>query len=147
MKTKNKTIERQTQKEFEFIDITEEIKEFVQQSQIKNGLVNAQIFHTSAALIFNENEPLLLEDIKANLEKTAPKDLNYQHDNFNVRTVNVCDDEYANGHAHCKAIRLPASITLNLIAGELQLGQWQRIMLVELDRPRPREIQVQIIGE
>jgi len=147
MKTANTILSYQTKTLFDFIDITEEVKKFVSESSIKNGLVNVQIFHTSAALIFNENEPLLLEDIKSNLEKTAPTTVKYQHDDFKKRTVNLCEDECVNGHSHCKAIRLPSTITLNLIDGKLQLGQWQRIMLAELDSSRPRNVQVQILGE
>ena len=147
MKTANKTFIFQTKKLFEFIDITNQVNNFVKESKIKNGLVNIQILHTSAALILNENEPLLIEDIKRNLERIAPQSFTYQHDDFTKRTVNICEDECINGHSHCKAIHLLVNITLNLIDGKLQLGKWQRIMLVELDRNRPRKIQVQIIGE
>ena len=147
MKTANKIFKYQTKELFEFIDITDEINNFVKGSEIKNGLVNIQILHTSAALILNENEPLLLEDIKVNLEKIAPKNLNYRHDDFSIRTVNVCNNECVNGHSHCKAIHLLVNIALNLIDEKLQLGQWQRIMLVELGHNRPRKIQIQIIGE
>jgi secondary thiamine-phosphate synthase enzyme len=147
MKSKNKILEYQTGGELQFIDITEEVERFVRESQIGEGLVNIQILHTSAALVMNENEPLLLEDIRANLEKTASKETKYNHDDFSKRTVNLCEDECINGHSHCKAIHLPSSITLNLINGKLQLGQWQRIMLVELDSARPRKVQIQIIGE
>lgn len=90
---------------------------------------------------------MLIEDIKKNLEQIAPQTTAYQHDNFSIRTVNMCVDECMNGHSHCKAMYLLTSATLNLIDGKLQLGQWQRIMLVELDRNRSRKIQVQIIGE
>lgn len=147
MQTKHTTIQYQTKGEFDFIDITEEVKNFVKESQIRNGLVNVQILHTSAALLLNENEPLLIEDIKRNLEVTAPKNLKYQHDDFAKRTINLCADECINGHSHCKAIHLEANITLNLIEGRIQLGQWQSIMLVEFDRARERKVQVQIIGE
>ena len=147
MKTTNKIFQYQTKKLFEFIDITDEINNFVKKSKIKNGLVNIQILHTSAALILNENEPLLIGDIKRNLERIAPQSFTYQHDDFTKRTVNICEDECINGHSHCKAIHLLVNITLNLIDGKLQLGQWQKIMLVELDRSRPRKVQIQIIGE
>ena len=147
MQIKNKTISYQTKGEFEFLDITEDVKAFVKESEIKNGLVNIQTLHTTAALILNENEPLLIEDIKRNLESTSPKNLTYSHDDFKKRTVNMCSDECVNGHSHCKAIHLPATLTLNLIQGELQLGQWQKIMFLELDRSRPRKYQIQIIGE
>jgi secondary thiamine-phosphate synthase enzyme len=147
MKIKNKTIAYQTKGEFDFLDITEDVKAFVKESEIKNGLVNIQTLHTTAALILNENEPLLIEDIKRNLENTASKSLHYSHDDFGIRTVNMCSDECANGASHCKAIHLPSNITINLIDGELQFGQWQKILFVELDRPRSRKYQIQIIGE
>lgn len=147
MKAVSKTFRYQTKAEFDFIDITEKVKVFAGESRIKNGLVNIQTLHTTCALILNENEPLLLQDIKESLEKIAPKDLDYKHDNFAIRTINMCKEECVNGHSHCKAIRLPTNITLNLIGGKLQLGQWQEIMFVELDKARSREVQVQIIGE
>jgi secondary thiamine-phosphate synthase enzyme len=144
---KNKTIEFKTSKTLEFIDITEKIEKFIEESQIKNGLVNVQILHTSAALIVNENEPLLIEDFKRNIENSSKSTETYEHDDFKKRTVNMCDNECRNGHAHCKAIHFLVNATLNLIDKKLQLGQWQRVFLVELDRPRPRKIQIQIIGE
>ena len=148
MKTANKILEYQTKGEFDFIDITEEVKKFVRgESQIKNGFVNVQTLHTTAAIILNENEPLLLEDIKKNLEKLSPGNIKYNHDDFTARTVNMHPDECANGHSHCKAIYLPVNIALNLIDGKIQLGQWQSIMLLELDRPRSRKVQIQVIGE
>ena len=147
MKNVSRILDYQTKGEYDFIDFTEDVERFVSESPVKNGVVNVQILHTSAALILNENEPLLLEDMRASLDRIAPRDAQYQHDDFGKRTVNVCDDECVNGHSHCKAINLPVNITLNLIDGRLQLGQWQRIMLVELDRSRPRKVQVQVMGE
>ena len=147
METVNKTIEFDTKTELDFIDFTDEVENFIKENKIKNGIVNVQILHTSAALMVNENEPLLIEDFKKNLLQTAPKDLEYLHDNLEKRTVNLCPDECINGHSHCKAIHLLVNFALNLINGELQLGQWQRIFLVELDRPRKRKVQILILGE
>lgn len=146
MKIKNKTIEFKSIKTLDFIDVTENIEEFVKETQIENGIINIQILHTSAALIVNENEPLLINDIKKNIEKIALSTGNYEHDDFEKRTVNMCDNECKNGHAHCKAIYLSVNVALNIIDKNLQLGQWQRVFLVELDRPRPRKIQLQILG-
>lgn len=147
MKTTNKTIAFQTKGKFDFIDITEQVKSFVEKSETKEGLVNIQNMHTSSALIVNENEPLLIEDIKQRLEVFAPESLNYNHDNFDIRTVNLCDDECKNGHSHCKAILMLPSVTLNLIEGQMQLGKWQSIMFIELDSSRERKVQIQILGE
>jgi secondary thiamine-phosphate synthase enzyme len=147
MKTRNKTFEKKTSGFFEITDITDDVVLFVKESEIKNGLVNVQTMHTTAMIILNENEPLLLEDIKKNLEKTASSQESYNHDNFDIRTVNMCNDECQNGHSHCKAIYLSPNVTLNLINGETQLGQWQRVLFIELDRARDRRYQIQIIGE
>ncbi|MDP3996012.1 MAG: secondary thiamine-phosphate synthase enzyme YjbQ [bacterium] len=147
MKVSNKTIELQTKEELEFIDITDRVTAFVEESQIKEGLVNVQTFHTTGAIVVNENEPLLIEDFKSHLENFASRNTNYKHNDFSVRTVNMCPDECANGHAHCRAIHLPITATLNLINGKVRLGQWQRIFFVELDKSRKRKFQIQILGE
>ncbi len=147
MKIKNKTLEFQTEKIFYFIDFTSEAEKFLDSCDIENGFLNVQIMHTSAGLVLNENEPFLLEDIRDHLEKSAPRSRDYKHNNLEERTVNVCENECENGHSHCNAIQLPATVTLNVVGGKLQLGQWQRIMLVELDRARHRKVQLQIIGE
>lgn len=147
MQIKNKIFEYQTKGEFDFRDITDNIVNFVKESKIKNGIVNIQSLHTTATVFINENEPLLLKDMRANLEKLAPSNINYNHDNFEIRTVNMCEGECANGRSHCRALYLPTSVTLNLIDDKITFGRWQRIMHVELDRSRPRKVQVQIIGE
>lgn len=147
MKIKNKTLSYKTKKPADFIDITDKVEKFVADSKIKDGLVNIQSLHTTVAIIVNENEPLLIKDMEKFLEGLASSKCDYSHDNFDVRTVNMCDDECMNGHSHCKAIILPTSATLNLIGGKLQLGQWQRVFLRELDRARDRKVQIQIIGE
>jgi len=146
MKLFNRTVKFQTKGLFDFIDITDEVKGLIKESQIKNGLVNIQILHTSAGLVVNENEPLLINDFKDNLERTASQNLKYQHDDLSKRKVNLCPDECVNGHSHCKAIYLLTNATLNLIKGDIQLGQWQRILMVELDRARKRKVQVQVLG-
>jgi secondary thiamine-phosphate synthase enzyme len=147
MTIKNKTITIETKETLEFTDVTPIIKNFVEKTGVENGLVNIQSMHTTATLILNENEPLLIKDIKKNLSDLAPEDIDYNHDNFDVRTVNMCDDECANGHAHCKATYLTPTNTINLIDGELQLGTWQRILFIELDRARTRKVQIQVMGE
>ena len=146
MNIANETISLETKESFDIIDITERIKRFVQESKIENGLINIQTLHTTAKIFVNENEPELLKDIKNHLEKLAPKKNEYYHDDFNVRTVNMCENECANGHSHCKAIHLPTSVSLNIVFNKLQLGAWQRILFIELDRARKRKVGIQVIG-
>jgi secondary thiamine-phosphate synthase enzyme len=132
---------------FDFIDVTDKVKKIVEKSKIKNGLLNIQSKHTTVAVVVNENEPLLISDMKKMLERLAPKKQDYQHDNFEIRTVNMCDGECANGHSHCKQIILNSSCTLNIVKSVLDLGVWQRIFIIELDRSRPRDISFMVIGE
>ncbi|MDZ7611315.1 MAG: secondary thiamine-phosphate synthase enzyme YjbQ [Candidatus Moranbacteria bacterium] len=146
-KTKVFEVEFKSEGVYDFMDLTDEVKKFVEKSGVKNGIVNIQTFHTTTAILLNEKETGLLEDIKKSLDRLAPGDIYYQHDDFEVRTENICDDECRNGHSHCKAIRLPASHSLNVVGGELQLGTWQRLLFFELDRARTRKAQVLVLGD
>ena len=130
----------------QFIDITERVIRCVRLSGIGDGTVMVQSMHTTAAMLVNENEPLLLDDLGRVLAGWAPADAAYAHDNFERRTANLTPDERPNGHAHARAMALQASTTLALIGGRVQLGRWQRIFLVELDGPRSREIVVTTAG-
>jgi secondary thiamine-phosphate synthase enzyme len=147
MKIANHVIELTTSATLDFIDITEKIQKKIKASKIKNGVINIQSLHTTMAVIVNEAEPLLIEDMKILLEKLAPRTYKYMHDNFEIRTVNMNDDESANGHSHNKALHLPTSTMLNVLESTLQLGTWQRVFAIELDCSRPRKIALQIIGE
>ncbi|MEK7598239.1 MAG: secondary thiamine-phosphate synthase enzyme YjbQ [Patescibacteria group bacterium] len=147
MKITNHIIKLKTAATLDFIDITEKVKEKIKETGITNGVINIQSLHTTMAIIVNEAEPLLISDMKTLLEKLAPRTLKYAHDNFEIRTVNMCDGECANGHAHNKAIHLPTSTMMNITENDLQLGQWQRVFAVELDRSRPRQIALQIMGQ
>ena len=135
-----------TRESLEFTDITESVAECVRYSGIRDGIVNVQTRHTTTAVLVGEHEPLLLEDLRGTLEKLAPSVHAYRHDDFSVRTVNMCPDEEKNGHSHCKALFLRSSETLNVVDGRMDLGAWQRIFLIELDRPRSRTVSVMVFG-
>ncbi|HEX4997823.1 MAG TPA: secondary thiamine-phosphate synthase enzyme YjbQ [Terriglobia bacterium] len=130
-----------------FIDITDRVVDVVTASGVRRGIVNVQSAHTTAAIIVNEHEPLLIDDMKRVLERLAPRSDEYRHDAFDVRTVNLGPDERPNGHAHCKAMFLRTSESLNIWDGRLQLGQWQRIFLVELDGARKRAFSINVVGQ
>jgi secondary thiamine-phosphate synthase enzyme len=146
MKITNHIINLKTAATLDFIDITDKVREKVKEAGVTNGVINIQSLHTTMAVIVNEAEPLLIADMKELLEKLAPRTYKYAHDNFEIRTVNMCDGECANGHAHNKAIHLPTSAMMNITGSDLQLGQWQRVFAIELDRSRPRQIALQIMG-
>jgi secondary thiamine-phosphate synthase enzyme len=131
----------------QFVDLTDRLQQIVDASGIQSGQVVVFSQHTTAAIRINENEPELLRDFVSFLERVAPADARYYHNDFTVRTVNMTDDECANAHAHCRQLLMSASETIPLIDGELCLGTWQRIFLVELDHARSRSVIVQILGE
>jgi secondary thiamine-phosphate synthase enzyme len=70
----------------------------------------------------------------------------YQHNDLSRRTGDVAPDECANGHAHCQHLLIGASENIPVAEGRLDLGRWQRIFLLELDRPRDRQLVVQVFG-
>lgn len=137
----------ETERAPQFIDITEEVVGAVAESGVSNGIILIYSKHTTAAIRINENEPLLLHDMVKFLEQVAPRDGDYRHNDFSIRTANMTEDECPNGHAHCQHLLLGASEAIPIIAGRLQLGRWQRVFLIELDRPRTREVLVQILGD
>ena len=139
-------IEVRTSACFDAVDLTERLEKIVEASTIERGLVFIQSLHTTAAIVVNEDEPLLWEDLRSMLERLAPRRGRYRHDDFAVRTVNMTPDEMANGHAHCKALFLPTSVALAVSGGRLVLGRWQRVFLLELDRARPRSAAVVLHG-
>lgn len=140
------TLKLPTRECLQFIDVTAKINELVHHSGIRHGLVNVQTKHTTTAIIINENEPLLLQDLRRTLESLAPRDATYAHDNFDIRTENMTPEERPNGHAHCKALFLRTSETLNVVNGKLDLGRWQSIFFLELDTARERSISITILG-
>jgi secondary thiamine-phosphate synthase enzyme len=131
----------------EFLDVTDRVAALVAEAQLRYGFVNVQSLHTTAAIVVNEHEPLLLSDFATMLERVAPRGATYSHDDPARRTVNLSPEERPNGHSHCRALLLPSSACLNVADGILQLGRWQRLFLVELDGPRVRDISVSMLGE
>ena len=135
----------------EFTDITERVVEFVRQSEVRNGFAVVFSRHTTSAITIQENEPLLLKDMADMLERLSPQSAHYRHNDFDVRTVHMHEDECPNGHSHCQHLVLGSSENIPVIDGQLPLGEFQRIFMVELDAQKARqvkyrEILVQIMG-
>lgn len=146
MKIKTKKIELETKKQIEFADVTETVADFVESSKIKNGQVTVFSSHTTASVIINHNEQMLIQDITRILYKIAPVDERYDHDVFELTHKNESDGR-SNGHSHCKNMILGNSETIPVENGEMMLGQRQSIFFVEFDGARERDFVIQIIGE
>jgi len=134
-----------TEGRLQFIDLRELVEERVRGSGVREGMVTVQSRHTTAAILVNENEPLLLQDFEDLLGRWAPADVRYRHNDLEARKGALAD-ERPNGHAHAQALLLGASVCLNVAEGRLDLGEWQSVFLVELDGPRDRTLSVQVLG-
>ena len=143
---KSSRVEFSSSRATEFVDLTERIRDEIRRSGLINGRVYMQSLHTTVGLAVNENEPLLLRDFSALLERLAPAGAGYEHDDF-ARRLEIPLDEPVNGHAHCRQLLLSAFLTLLVEEGELVLGRWQSVFAVELDGPRERHLAIQLDGE
>jgi secondary thiamine-phosphate synthase enzyme len=126
-------------------DLMSGIREAVCASGIQDGLVTVTSQHTTTAIVINEHEPRLMEDVKAFLTRLIPPADKYLHNDIALR--NCPPDEPENAHSHLAAMLLGSSEVIVLSGGELVLGQYQSVMLYELDGPRRRKVSVQVYGE
>jgi secondary thiamine-phosphate synthase enzyme len=146
MKWLTRTLNLCTSKGPQFIDITGEVAEAARESAIANGFAIVFARHTTAAVRINENEPMLIGDMEEFLARVAPSHARYNHNDCH-RAAHGNDGDAPNGHSHCQQLLLGASEAVPIVNGELLLGQWQRLFLVELDRAREREVVIQLVGE
>ena len=142
----HRTLTLQTTARVAFLDVTDQVAEVIRQTGITSGLVSVQTHHTTTAIVVNENEPLLHQDLLWLMERWAPRWAGYRHDQMERRGPEVLPDERPNGDSHARAMVLGASETIAIKGGHLQLGRWQRVFLVELDGERRRELSVSVLG-
>jgi secondary thiamine-phosphate synthase enzyme len=135
------TLVVQTDQRVELVDITSRIMEFVRRFEISEGLVSLWSMHTTCALFINECQTALLADIKRFLETVVARDAAWLHND-----PDHSDCDRMNADSHLRALLLGHSLTLQVSGGEVVLGQWQRILLAELDGPRARSLRVQVWG-
>ncbi|MBI4240579.1 MAG: YjbQ family protein [Candidatus Rokubacteria bacterium] len=141
LKVVRKTFPLWSEKRTELLDITKQIQDSVPSADVKEGMVLVNSFHTTVALFVNEFQGALIEGIKTLLERLVKERSGYRHDD-----PRYSDCERGNAHAHLRAMLLGRSVALGVSGGELPLGRFQSIIFAELDGPRERTIDVQIIG-
>lgn len=125
-------IDVSTNRAVDIIDITAQIAEQVPAGH--TGICTVFVPHTTAGIMVNEAESRLLSDIEAVLSQLIPSDGGYDHD--------AIDD---NAAAHLRSMLLGSDLTLPVTNGELDLGTWQSILLVESDGPRTRTVTVRTL--
>ena len=136
----------QSQQGPEFIDLTDVVQRQLEKCPVREGYVLVFSRHTTASVVIQENEPLLLQDMASKLKEIASPDEAYAHDDFSIRTENLIEEMEANGHSHCQGLFIGQSVHVPIHEGKMQIGRWQRIFLLELDSPRAREVVVQFMG-
>ena len=135
----NKTILINTRGNCDIIDITSQVANEISQSNISNGIVNIFISGSTAGISTIEYESGVVNDFKAMWDRIVPRNISYQHD------AKWGD---GNGFSHVRASLLGPSLTVPVINKKMALGTWQQIIVTDFDnRPRSREIVVQISGE
>jgi secondary thiamine-phosphate synthase enzyme len=142
MKIYRKEFTISTHKRMEIQDITNTVANVVEESRIVNGLVHLWVPHATAAIAVNEHDTDLWDDILTALENLAPINDNYRH---NAKYSWMASEQ--NAHAHILNCLVKPSVTIPLENGKMQLGTWQSVLVIEMDGPRTRQIQVQVIGE
>jgi secondary thiamine-phosphate synthase enzyme len=130
-----------TDQRIELVDLTNRIMEFVRRFNIREGMLSIWSMHTTCTLLINEFQGALLSDIKRFLEQMVARDAEYLHND-----PNHSDCDRQNADSHLRAMLLGHSLTLQISGGEVVLGQWQRILMAELDGPRARSLRVQVFG-
>jgi secondary thiamine-phosphate synthase enzyme len=139
MSVRHQELRLSTRGDGEMLDLTDHVAKSVRQAGVHDGIVTVFVPGSTAAVTTIEFEPGLEQDFPAALERFAPRDIDYAHDQ-------TWHD--GNGHAHVRASAVGPSLTVPVAGGKLVLGTWQQIVLVDFDnRSRERRVVVTVIGE
>ncbi len=126
----------ETERPAQSIDIKSRVSDIVRRSGVRDGLCQVMVMHSTAAVVVNETaDPNIGSDVISALGRSVPERGEWLHDRI--------DD---NAHAHIKAAILGPSELIPVQDGELLLGTWQGIMLIEFDGPQKRRVSVQLLA-
>jgi len=138
-----KKIKKMSSKEFDLIKITNDIKEIVSESKIKNGVVFVILAHTTAGIMVNESLDCLEKDIETTLEELIPLNKNYAHSHF-LPSYGAIG---GNAPGHLKSMLVGNHCVIPVIDGNLVLGMAQEVYLAEFDGVQQRTVFIEIMGE
>ncbi|MBN1470864.1 MAG: YjbQ family protein [Syntrophaceae bacterium] len=133
------TISLSTKGFCDIIDITPQVRSILKESSVADGLVTIFCPGSTGSITTIEYESGVLQDLKRALEKIAPSDIPYKH-----------DERWGdgNGFSHVRAALMKPSLSVPVVSGKMTLGTWQQIVFIDFDnRERHREIMVQIMGD
>ncbi len=142
MVIKAKVLQLDTTQKVQLFDLTDDVKRFLVESRVWNGLGVVSTLHTTTGIFFTETQDALWCDVDEFLRRIVAERIGYKH---NDPRFSACKRK--NAAAHLRAIVLGSTVALQVEAGCLVLGQFQRIVFAELDGPRTRSLRIQFIGE
>jgi secondary thiamine-phosphate synthase enzyme len=127
-----------TEGDGQVVDLTEGVAAVVRQSGVEHGIVSVFVPGATAAVTTMEYEPGGVSDLRALLDRLVPREGDYEHNRLN---------HDSNSHAHMRAAIVGPSETIPVVAGELRMGTWQQVVLIDFDdRPRSRNVVVSVTG-
>jgi secondary thiamine-phosphate synthase enzyme len=141
LKVVRKTLTMLSDQRSQILDITKQVRDILLSADVKEGILLVNSLHTTCALFVNEFQGALVEDLKTLAERLVPEDGAYRHDD-----PRFSDCERGNASSHLRAALLGRSVAVGITGGELALGRFQSIIFAEMDGPRNRTIDVQIMG-
>ena len=137
MKFKTEYLWFNTERQREYINITDEVQEIVTQSGVQEGMVLVSAMHITAGIYVNDAESGLIADIDKWLEELAPFDINYKHH----RTGET------NGDSHLKSLLIGHEVIVPITKGQMDFGTWQQLYYAEFDGQRKKRVIVKVMGE
>jgi secondary thiamine-phosphate synthase enzyme len=137
MKIYNEQLTLQTQGKREFVNITPQVKAAMEKSGFRDGIILVSVLHSNAAVIVNDDEPGLLEDLQSWLDQLAPERDDYKHRGRFESNTGI----------HLQSLLLHHQVIVAFSEGRLDLGPWQFVLFAELDGQRPKRILVKVMGE
>ena len=148
MKSTTVSIEVRPERRHDFVDVTDELRRAIKDSGVTEGCAVAFCTHTTCALLINEWESGVLDDVRLRLDTLVPDGIYYAHDDLERRTQNLDEaHERANGRSHvAQMIVGGTSHAIPVGSGEPLFGRWQRLLLIELDEPKDRDILFHVFG-
>jgi secondary thiamine-phosphate synthase enzyme len=142
MKYANKKLSVQTHEKQQMVNLTNLFTEAVEASGVRDGFAGIYSQHTTAAVFVGEFQHALIEDTLDFLKRVVQDDLSYKHN-----SPEFSDCERRNAASHLRSVLLNHGVMLPIVEGAPVLGQFQSIVLAELDGPRDRMLHVHILGQ
>jgi secondary thiamine-phosphate synthase enzyme len=138
MQVAHEELTLETQGDGDILDLTSYAQKAIDNAGLADGLCTVFVAHSTCGMATIECEPGHNADLNAVLERIAPQDEAWHHNELNADT---------NGHSHLRAALIGPSVTIPFRAGELLVGTWQKVVCIDFDdRPRSRKVVIQLLG-